>query len=195
MDRMKARILNELKAGNAVSLLDLGTMYLGIKGSFTMDAGNTDASALKGKELTVGFTASEDVQSAVSMLKVGSVSLSLKAPAVNSVINLATKKEDKILSIGKGAELKGNRLKVTGEGCGVWFAPLDSDGNRESDESKWISVPEQNILKNYPKSVIIQVPDTITAGKYQIAIRTCYSGGNSELKLPVTGYSFTVEVA
>ena len=195
MDRMKARILAELKAGNAVSLLDLGTMYLGLKGSFTMDAGNTDVSALKGKELSVGFTPSEDVQNTVSQLKVGSVSLCLKAPAVNTVVNLATKEEGKQLSLGKGAELKGNRLKISGDECGIFFAPLDSSETRESDESKWIQVAGENILKNYPKSLIFQVPSTLTAGKYQIAVRTAYCGGKTELKSPVTGYSSVVEVA
>ncbi len=195
MDRMKARCIEEIKAGNAVSLLDLGTMYLGIKGSFTIDAGNTDVSALKGKELTVGFTASDDIQKAVSQLKIGSVSLSLKAPAIHSIINLATKEEGKTLAIGKGVELKGNRLKITGiNGCGIFFAPVQEDGSVTSDETKWVKVEEENILKNYPKSLIFQVPSTLAAGKYIIVVRTLYCGGNTTLKAPVTGYSTTVEV-
>lgn len=196
MDRMKARCLEEIKAGNAVSLLDLGIMYLGIKGSFTMDGGNTDVSALKGKELTVGFTPSEDIQNAVSQLKIGSVSLCLKAPAVNTIVNLATKEESKKLGAGKGVELKGNRLKVTGEEpCGIFFAPVGEDGTVSTDESAWVKVDEENIFKNYPKSLIFQVPTSLTAGKYAIAVRTLYCGGNTTLKAPVTGYSATVEVA
>ncbi|MBQ9538567.1 MAG: DUF4469 domain-containing protein [Treponema sp.] len=196
MDRMKARILSEIKAGNAVSLLDLGVMYLGLKGSFSMDAGNTDVSALRGKELTVGFTPSEDVQNAVSQLKVGSVSLCLKAPAMNKIVNLATKKENKVLSLGKGVELKGNRLKLTeGEGCGIFFVPVGADGSASSDEEAWIRVGEENIFKNYPRSLIFQVPPSMKAGKYAIAVRTLYCGGNNVLKAPVTGFSATVDVA
>ena len=100
MDRMKARILAEIKAGNAVSLLGLGTAYLTLKGSFTVDAGNIDVSAVKGKELAVAFCPSTDLQNAVSQLKVGSVSVGLRAPAINAVINSATKSADKKLSVG-----------------------------------------------------------------------------------------------
>lgn len=194
MDRMKARILAEIKAGNAVSLLDLGTMYLALKGSFTMDGNNTDASALKGKSLTVGFTPSEDVQNTVSQLKIGSVSLNLKAPSINTIINLATKQEAKILSIGKGVELNGNRLKITGDNSGLFFAPINSEDKLDADESNWVKVPEENLLKNYPKSLIFQVPVTLLAGKYIIVIRTSYCGGNTTLKSNVTGYSSVVEV-
>jgi len=194
MDRMKTRILSEIKAGNAVSLLDLGTMYLSMKGSFTMDAGNTDVSALKGKELAVGFTPSEDVVTVVSQLKVGSVSVSLRAPAINTIYNLATKEEGSILTLGKSAELKGNRLKISGDQGGIFFAPVDSEGVMDSDESTWIQVSEDSILQNYPKSLLFQLPDSLTAGsKYIIAVRTNYSGGN-ELKNYITGYSTQVEV-
>lgn len=194
MDRMKARILAEIKAGNAVSLLDLGTMYLALKGSFTMDGSNTDASALKGKSLKVGFTPSEDVQNTVSCLKIGSVSLNLKAPSINTIVNLATKQETKVLSVGKGVELNGNRLKIAGENSGLFFAPVNSEGKIDADESNWIKVPEENILKNYPKSLIFQLPVTLLAGKYTIVVRTSYCGGNRTLKTHVTGYSSVVEV-
>ncbi|MCR4822904.1 MAG: DUF4469 domain-containing protein [Treponema sp.] len=194
MDRMKARILTEIKAGNAVSLLDLGTMYLSIKGSFTMDAGNTDVSALNGKELAVGFTPSEDVVTAVSQLKVGSVSVGLRAPAINSIVNLATKEEGNTLTLGKSAGLKGNRLKISGEEGGIFFIPVDSEGSMNSDESSWIQVREDSILQNYPKSLLFQLPDSLTEGsKYVIAVRTNYSG-SGELKNYVTGYSSPVEV-
>lgn len=194
MDRMKARILAEIKAGNAVSLLDLGTLYLGLKGSFTMHMGSSDISALKGKELTVGFTPSEDILNAVSRLKVGSVSLCRKAPAVNTVINLATKEEGTSLGIGKGAELKGSRLKVAGDGCGIFFVPVGTDGTMNTDEESWVQVEAANIFKNYPKSLIFQVPAALAAGTYAIAVRTLYSG-TTMLKAPVTGYSAPVEVA
>lgn len=195
MDRMKARILAEIKAGNAVSLLGLGTMYLALKGSFTMDGSNTDASALKGKSLTVGFTPSEDIQNTVSQLKIGSVSLNLRAPSINSIVNLATKQETKVLSLGKCAELKGNRLKITGDESGIFFAPVTSESEIDSDEGNWIKVPEENLLKNYPKSLIFQVPGTILAGKYAIVVRTLYCGGNTTRKSHVTGYSSVIEVA
>ncbi len=194
MDRMKSRILAEIKAGNAVSLLDLGTLYLGIKGSFTMDSSNTDVTALKGKELTVGFTPSEDVQNTVSKLKVGSISQCLKAPAVNNIVNLSTKQESKLLNIGKAVELKGSRLKLTGENSGIWLIPVKSDGTMDTDETKWVQITEENIFKNYPKSLIFQIPPTVTTGKYQIAVRTTYCGGNTELKTPAIGYSPTVEL-
>lgn len=196
MDRMKARILAEIKAGNAVSLLGLGTVYLTLKGSFTVDAGNIDVSAVKGKELAVAFCPSTDLQNAVSQLKVGSVSVGLRAPAINAVINSATKSADKKLSVGKCAELQGNRLKVYGDGSGIFFVPVDSEGKSETDESKWIQVPDENIIKNYPKSLIFQIPDTISAeSKYLLAVRTLYSGGNTTLKAPVTGFSSVIEIA
>lgn len=196
MDRMKSRILAELKAGNAVSLLGLGTLYPTIKGSFTMDADNADVSAIKGKGLTVGFTPSDDTLTVISKLRIGSVSHTLRAPAVNTVVNLATKETGYALSAGKGAELVGSRLKITGEGGGVYFIPVSEAGEMEGDEGAWVHVPEEDILKNYPKSLIFQVPDSLETGKrYVVAVRTLYCGGNTELKTPVTGYSPVVEIA
>lgn len=194
MDRMKSRILAEIKAGNAVSLLDLGTMYLTLKGSFTMNSENSDISALKGNNLSVGFTPSEEIQNAVSHLKVGSISLCLKAPSVNSIVNLSSKKEAKILSAGKCVELKGTRLKVLGENSGIFFAPINSSGETENDESKWIKVPNENLLKNYPKSLIFQVPLSLAEGKYAIAIRTSYCGGSYSLKELATGFCSVIEI-
>ncbi len=195
MDRMKARILSEIKAGNAVSLLDLGTMYLCLKGSFTIDSENTDASALKGKELTVGFCPSQDTQNAVQQVKIGSVSLSLKAPSVNKIINLATKEESSTVLAGKGMELQGNRLKVAGDDCGVFLAPV-TNGVMEPNEESWVKVPEENLLKNYPKSLVFVLPTDLESGKkYVVAVRTTYSGGKTVLKSPVTGYSSVFEIA
>lgn len=194
MDRMKERILTEIKAGNAVNILDLGTMYLGIKGSFSINAGNTDVSALRGKKFSVNFTPSEDILNAVSQVKVGSVSLSLKSPAINKVINLATKEESRSLIIGKGAELKGSRLKLAGDACGIFFASVDENGTVNTDEESWVKVEEENIFKNYPKSLIFQVPPALTAGTYTIAVRTLYCNGQTTLSAPVTGFSAAVEV-
>ena len=76
----------------------------------------------------------------------------------------------KKLSVGKCAELQGNRLKVYGDGSGIFFVPVDSEGKSETDESKWIQVPDENIIKKYPKSLIFQIPDTISAeSKYLLA--------------------------
>lgn len=195
MDRMKARVIAEIKAGNAVSLLGLGTAYLALKGSFTVDTDNLDVSALKGKGLSVAFCPSADMQSAVSQLKVGSISLGLRAPSINAVVNLATKSTDRKLSLGKCAELQGNRLKVSGGGSGVFFVPVDETGKTAGDESQWVRIPDDSIVKNYPKSLIFQVPDTLgTETRYVLAVRTLYVGGNASLKSPVTGFSPVVEV-
>lgn len=194
MDRMKTRILAELKAGNAVNVLDLGTMYLTLKGSFTVAGETPDVSAVQGKSLSVAFSPSESIQDTVSQLKIGSVSATLKGPVINSIVNLTEKKESKDFSAGNVIELKGNRLKISGSSSGVFFAPVNSQGENDSDESKWIQVPEENILKSYPKSLIFQVPAAVSPGKYVIAVRTSYCNSNTTLKSPVTGSSSKVEV-
>lgn len=192
MDRMKTQILTEIKNGNAVSVLDLGTMYLCTKGSFKTAKETADVSALKDVQLGVGFTASTDVQNAVDKLKIGSVSHTISTPVINKVINLATKVADGTIKGGKTAEIVGNKLKLMGEPSGVYLVPLDEAQKPTTDETAWIRISDEDILKNYPKSLIVQLPTFEESGAlYCVAVRTCFMSGKSdtELKKPVTGFS------
>lgn len=195
MDRMKSRILEEIKAGNAVNLLDLGTMYLTLRGSFDINKDNADASALKGKKLSVAFTPSDSVLDAVDKLKVGSVSFCIKAPVINSMVNLSSKKETFDFAPGSGIELQGSKLKLMGEKSGIWLVPVKADGSMEETETEWIKISADRILKNYPKSLIFILPENLEAGKkYVIAVRTQFCAGSTTLKSPVTGFSSEINI-
>lgn len=85
-------------------------------------------------------------------------------------------------------------LKVMGENSGIWFAPLDSDGNVSKDESSWTEVAKETISHNKPKSLEFYVPDSLSESEYKIVIRTRYCSGDKELKSAVTAISKTVKV-
>lgn len=86
-------------------------------------------------------------------------------------------------------------LKVMGENSGIWFAPLESDGNVSKDESSWTEVAKKTISQNKPKTLEFYVPDSLAESEYRIVVRTRYCSGDKELKSAVTAVSKTVNVS
>ena len=82
-----------------------------------------------------------------------------------------------------------------GEDSGIWFAPLDTDGNVSKDETTWIQVATETISQNKPKTLEFYVPDSITEADYRIVIRTRYCSGDKELKSAVSAIRKTVSIA
>lgn len=178
--------------GKAVDVLGLGTLCIYVDGSVTGQ--NPDGSSIPGFRL--GFTPSQKTQKVLGSLKVDKVVFSDSTPMIDKIINGFDQNTDLILTKGKGVHIKGSRLKIGGEGSGIWFAPLSSDGNAEKDESKWTAVDSATIGTNQPKHLEFYVPETesMTAGAYFIVIRTRHLGGGRELKNLQTAFSPEVTV-
>ena len=170
---IKEEILEALAAGEAVNILDTGTMYIALNGKISngsIDSGDK-------QQFIVKFTPSKLAQAAVADLGVAEMTQSDTSPVISSVTDDFTQSTDGTLSAGKLVILSGERLKIAGEGSGLYLCPLTSKEAPVEDESKWISCSV--ITKNLPRTVAFYVPEEAESGvPYKILLRT-YSIGTS----------------
>ena len=184
-------MLTACQNAKAVDVLGLGTMYISVAGSISGE--NPGESSIPGFKLN--FTPSTRAQEAVDSLKVDKVIIADSSPTIDRIINTFNQNEESNLLKGKGVRITGTKLKVMGEDAGIWFAPLDGEGNVSKDETTWIQVAAETISQNKPKTLEFYVPDSITEADYRIVIRTRYCSGDKELKSAVSVISKTVSIA
>lgn len=184
-------MLEECKKGNAVDVLELGTLYIGVCG--VVKGKNPTDSNIPGFKLN--FTTNAKIQTVLDSLKVDKVLIQSTAPLIDKIINDFNQKEDGFLTLGKGVKLLGSKLKVFGDKSGIYFAPVE-DGNIIEDESLWLKVDSSTMGTNNPKTLSFYVPEGAESGKkYVIVIRTRYGGNGKELKNLLETYSTIVTVA
>lgn len=188
---LSAEMLRSCQNGNAVDVLGLGTMFIGVSGC--VNGENPGESSIPGFRL--GFTPSPAAQAAVDSLKVDKVVIANSSPVIDRIVNVFDQNEERRLAAGKGVRITGSRLKVAGEDSGIWFAPAAADGSASRDEGTWTLVSADTISCNKPRSLEFYVPDGLTAGNYGIVVRTRYCSGDKELKFPVTAFSKAVSVS
>lgn len=184
-------MLSACQNAKAVDVLGLGTLYISVAGS--VNGENPVESSIPGFKLN--FTPSSRAQEAVDSLKVDKVIIADSSPIIDRIINTFNQNEERNLLKGKGVKITGSKLKILGNDSGIWFAPLDIDGNINKDETNWIQVSTETISQNKPKTIEFYVPDSISEADYKIVIRTRYCSGDKELKSAVTAISKTVNVA
>ena len=184
-------MLSACQNAKAVDVLGIGTLYISVAGSVSGE--NPGESSIPGFKLN--FTPSIRAQEAVDSLKVDKVIIAESNPVIDRIINTFNQNENRNLLKGKGVKITGSKLKILGNNSGIWFAPLDTEGNVNKDEGTWLEVSKETISCNKPKSLEFYVPDSITEADYRIVIRTRYCSGDKELKSPITAISKTVNVA
>lgn len=183
-------MLSACQNAKAVDVLGLGTMYIGVAGSVSGE--NPGESSIPGFKLN--FTPSTRAQKAVDSLKVDKVIIADSNPVIDRIINTFDQNEERNLKKGKGVRITGSKLKVKGEGSGIWFATLDTEGNVNKDESTWVEVASETVSQNKPRTLEFYVPDSITDAEYRIVLRTRYCSCDKVLKSPVTAISKPVTV-
>lgn len=189
---LQQAILTELKQGNAVNVLDLGTLFLSVPGAIKGD--NPSSTSIPAFQTR--FTPSKTVNEAVSQLVVDKIVTSSSNPVIDSIINLFTKSEDGILSAEKSVRISGTHLKIGTENSGIFFAPLDENEEAVTDESLWINVPETLYIRNLPKTLEFFLPDTLVKEtSYRIVLRTTLSTNSTVLKEPVSTISKVVKIS
>lgn len=175
---LKEEILEALRSGEAVNILDLGTLYIAPNAKY--DGANLDPN---GKQLfNVKFTASTLLQNAVSKLGVNEISYADTTPLISAVTDKFTENTDGILTAQKEVHLCGKRLKLANdEQNGVYLCPLDEKQNIVSDESLWLKSPK--VTRNTQKYVDFYLPSEAQSGtQYRIAIRTSFLRGERTTK-------------
>ena len=96
------------------------------------------------------------------------------------VEDLSTDTPTNALTKGKNARILGAMLKIDGEdpSVGVTFTHTATKTATRIDR--------KDVVRNKPSELVILVPDTLTAGKYQVSVTTQFSGGSKPLKAPRT---------
>jgi len=185
---LKQEILEALEKGEAVNLLDLGTMYIVPNGKFN---GTTLQNGTK-PTFGVRFTPSQQTQSTVENLQIKDIRIAEVSPVINKITDMFTSGSDNNLSAGKSVLLEGQRLKVSGQGSGVFLCPVYEDNTVETDESQFINCPV--ITKNTNKNLEFYIPDD-TEGTYCILVKTYYSSNVSNSKNAKTVLSEQVVIS
>ena len=96
------------------------------------------------------------------------------------VEDLSTDTPTNSLTKGKNARILGAMLKIDGEdpSVGVTFTHTATKTATRVDR--------KDVVRNKPSELVILVPDTLAAGKYQVSVTTQFSGGSKPLKAPRT---------
>lgn len=87
---------------------------------------------------------------------------------------------DAVINERSNLKIIGNHIKIAGDdpACGVFFV--------HTETNEIIQVPANHIIDNFPKSLLLLLPDSLHAGTYQLRITTSYGGNSQLLKKPKT---------
>ena len=188
---IQKKMLKMLEQGKAVNLLDLATMYIAMK----CNAKKKSDVSEKG-QFVIKLSPTKIAQDAISSLSVDKVVYVDSTPEITEIKDLSTNQSDGTVTKDKPIAIYGSKLKLGESESGIHFAPLDTAGNYDRDESNWITVAPEKIFRNLPGELNFFVPDSLTEGdSYCIVVRTNYLSANRNRKETVQVVSKSVEVA
>lgn len=174
----KRAVLTLLEQGNAVNVLELGSLYPTARGSISSD--NPSLSELP--ELSLSFTPSSEAIEAVQKADVASAILADSSPSISLIEDLFTHQSGEKLTQGKVVRIRGQRLKIAGtkEETGLYFAPLDEDEKIDTSGANWIRLDDSGFFKNTASFLEFFLPESLEKGKkYALIIRTAAGRGKS----------------
>lgn len=168
-------ILELLKSGKAVDLLEMGVLYIKPDGS--IDTSNPSIKDVPSMKLA--FTPSELAQNAVKDVSVAADITEDKNPFITEIYDMFTRSGGNTVTSGHTIRLKGKKLKVAGSEAetGVFFAPCAEDESFSENISDWIQIPQNDLIENTASVLMFNLPQSVVAGKYKIIIRTAYGSG------------------
>ncbi len=169
----KNGIIEQLKAGYAVNLFNLGVLYLKVSGS--IEGENPTASEIP--TVSVAFSASDELLSEIGAVQVGEAIKEKSESAITGFEERFCYLTDGTCHKGKAVRLTGRRLKIAGEDeTGIFFAEQGENGSYPADESDWLKVT--NIGTNTPSLLEFYPPDGVGEGKnYTLILRTASGYG------------------
>ena len=184
---LKQEILEALEKGEAVNVMDLGTLYIVPNGKFN----GTNFEPDEKSPLLVKFTPSRITRGTVERINIKEIRIAENSPVITDVTDLYTGKKDLTLTAGRTALIEGQRLKLGGEEGGIFLCPADEKGNAVQTEDEWLKCPV--VTRNTAKSAEFYIPDD-AEGKYRIFFRSFYSNGISLCKSAKEALSDVVTV-
>lgn len=199
----KQEVLEALRNGEAVNIMDLGTLHVCATGTVDSQSDATSGIALEAR-----FTVSELTNKAVSLLKITGVSVVDRSPQIEDVVDLYTgshssdlssdEREEQVpleLSDGKSVMLTGKQLKIAGKDGGVYLCPLNDEGAAEADLSKCVRVQPDKITRNRTGEIeFFLPPEAGTGSLYKILVKTDYLSKDKHKKSFSTALSCPVRI-
>lgn len=199
LELVKEKILELLKQGRSVDVLELGTMYLKPTGTVTKD----DPTVSEMPSLKVAFRVNSETRSALANVSISSFMVSDPNPVLAQVTSLKDGNTDGVLYLNYLVQIKGQNLKLpddavteTAHGVsedvgGIYFVPINDDGTPSDDWSKWIEVTGY-LAKNTDSYLQFYPPSTVTTGiEYFICVRTNYLSATTKRKEMLEGFTST----
>ena len=108
-----------------------------------------------------------------SNLTIKKIAVASSAPMIDSVIDLFTGNTDGTLTGGKIVRIEGGKLKIVGDDCGIFFVACDETGKFSDDETTWIKIESDKIIRNTSKTLEFFLPDTLEKDNtYKIILKT-----------------------
>lgn len=196
LELAKAKILQLLKQGRSVDVLELGTLYLKPDSTVPLD----DPTVSEMPSMKVAFRVNAATRAALADVSISSFMISDPAPTIGTVTSLYDGSEAGTVYKGYLVQLKGQNLKlpaeVAGNGTGndenesgVYFVPPTDAGTPDPDESEWVKVTGY-FAKNTETYLQFYPPASLSAGsEYFIAVRTNYLTATTYRKSYLTGYT------
>ena len=162
-----------------------------IKGSFTGNTGTWDDD-VNSCACTVSSSQSlKDALAEVSAEFTGYVQSAGNA-RISAVSDATTGATDGTVTAEGIITVTGSKIKVTGDGSGLWLSPAGDDGEYDEDNG---GIEVTVFATNDPSKLIFALPSDVTLGSYYIVIKTLYSKSNTLLKSLRTIVSdFTITV-
>lgn len=187
-------ILDLLKTGKAVDLLEMGILYIKPDGS--MDTLTPDIHDVP--EMRLAFTPSEMALEAVKGVTVAADVTGSNEPVINEVFDMNSLTTGTTVTKGYSVRLKGKRLKIAGEEneTGIFFAPCDAGGKYEDDVSTWNHIAFSQIIDNTASVLLFNTPADMESGSYRLIVKTAYGSGSRVNKTVRSGlYPAVIEIA
>lgn len=185
---LSQRMMQKLREGCAVELLDFGTIFPTMRGSVQ----KTDTPSQLRAHFDVSFTPSKEARAAVKKLVVGRIQ---KVPKQHYILFaedvLSKNTERNTLTSGKVARIRGKAVKLGGAKSGLYAARVGEDWNGVlPDQKKWIRL--EHIITNLPSR--LEFFTELPADSYVLIVETSLSAGGKPLKQSVTVTSEVVRV-
>ena len=163
---LKTEVQASIASGKSVNLLDLGTLYIALSSGMKV----APKTASEVSSLTVKFSPSKTLTKSVNKIEIDKIVYVNSSPLISNLECLWEGLPENTVKLNKIVRITGSKLKVEGENGGVFFCEVDSSGNTEPDESKWVKAI---ITRNLPKTLELYVPANLETDKeYAIGIKT-----------------------
>lgn len=184
---LKTEILSRLALGDAVNVLDLCTVYLGVKGELSGNENDTG----KAPSLVVRCVPTAELKAATRNLGVATFVKAERGARIDRVVDLFTGAVNGRISVSRSIRVEGERLCITGESpeVGVYFVSTTEPHTR-------IKASAAHLTRNHPKTLEFFLPDSLVRGEtYYLELATQYTHGAKPLKAPrTTRSSFSLTV-